>query len=324
MNSNYKFTYVSTFAGCGRSSLGYTLAGGKGLLAVEFNENAMKTYHLNHPTTPIYYGDIHNLTEEKIKKLIPNFQQGKTVDILDGSPPCQGFSQAGKCNPNDIRNTLYKQYIRVLNIIKPKVSIIENVKALTFKRNRHHLKGMLNDLIQSGYTPRLKVMNAKYYNCATSRERLIVISSRNDLKIIPTFPEHSPKLVSIKDALKDVTPSRIKLPTDNKLKYLKQCKPGENLGKYHPKGNYFGTYLLNTDGQAPTILKGSGSGFFVPYRDTYRELTANELQVLQSFPKSYKFTGGENNAHNRIGNSVPPMMMKAIANHVYNTILNKK
>lgn len=170
MNSKYKFTYVTTFAGCGGSSTGYELAGGKGLLAVEFNENAVKNYHINHPETPIYYGDISNLTKEKIKRLIPEFKSGKTVDVLDGSPPCQGFSQNGKCNPNDVRNTLYQEYVRILNIIKPKVSIIENVKALTFERNKPILKDMLQQIMDSGYNPRLKIMNAKYYNCATERE----------------------------------------------------------------------------------------------------------------------------------------------------------
>lgn len=322
MNSNYKFTYVTTFAGCGGSSTGYELAGGKGLLAVEFNENAVKNYHINHPETPIYYGDIHNLTEQKIKELIPNFKAG-TIDILDGSPPCQGFSQAGKCNPNDIRNTLYKQYIRILNIIKPKVSVIENVKALTYSRNKIILRDMFQDIIRSGYIPRLKVMNAKYYNCATERERAIIISTRNDLNIIPSFPAHEKELVSIRSVIKNVKPEQIKIPTERLLKYLRICPKGKSISKVHPKGHYFGSYLLDLDKQAPTILKISGNGLFIPYKHTYRYLAPNELARIQSFPENYKFIGSWADKVNRIGNSVPPMMMKHIAEHIYNNVLKE-
>ncbi len=88
------FTVVSTFSGCGGSSLGYQLAGGKVLLAVEWDDNAVATYRLNFKDTPIYHGDIGKLTVEACCSRA-GIEPGE-LDILDGSPPCQGFSTAGK------------------------------------------------------------------------------------------------------------------------------------------------------------------------------------------------------------------------------------
>lgn len=139
MNSQNKFTVISTFSRCGGSSLGYNLAGGKILLAVELDENAVKTYQLNFPSTKIYYGDIHNLTVEKVLELT-GLQPGE-LDILDGSPPCQGFSTAGKRDFCDPRNQLYNEYIRLLKGLQPKVFVMENVSGM--------FKGKMNSSLQT-------------------------------------------------------------------------------------------------------------------------------------------------------------------------------
>lgn len=90
MSSRHEFTYISTFAGCGGSSLGYKWAGGTGLAAVEFDANAAETYRLNFPATPVIERDIATVTAEELLELT-GLEVGQ-LDILDGSPPCQGFS----------------------------------------------------------------------------------------------------------------------------------------------------------------------------------------------------------------------------------------
>jgi DNA (cytosine-5)-methyltransferase 1 len=89
-----KPTVISTFAGCGGSSLGYKMAGFKELLAVEWDNNAVETFKLNFPSIPVYHGDIAKLTGKKCMELA-GIRKGE-LDVLDGSPPCQGFSTAGK------------------------------------------------------------------------------------------------------------------------------------------------------------------------------------------------------------------------------------
>ena len=87
------FRVISTFSGCGGSSLGYTRAGGKVLLAIDLDDNALATYRANFPDTPIYHGDIADLSVKECCRLA-DIRPGE-LDILDGSPPCQGFSLLG-------------------------------------------------------------------------------------------------------------------------------------------------------------------------------------------------------------------------------------
>ena len=114
-------TVISTFAGCGGSSLGYSMAGYKELLAVEWDNNAVETFRLNFPDIPIYHGDISKLSVDECIS-VTGIKPGE-LDILDGSPPCQGFSTAGKRNIDDSRNQLYREYIRLLKGLRPKIFV---------------------------------------------------------------------------------------------------------------------------------------------------------------------------------------------------------
>ena len=95
-------TLVSLFAGCGGSSLGYKQAGFDIRLAVEWDSKATDIYHRNFPETSIFSGDIADLTAEEALK-ITGLEPGE-LDVLDGSPPCQGFSTAGRRKYEDSRN----------------------------------------------------------------------------------------------------------------------------------------------------------------------------------------------------------------------------
>ena len=110
---------ISLFAGGGGSSLGYSMAGYHELLAVEWDNNAVQIFKLNFPEIPIYHNDICHLSATECLKLA-GILVGK-LDVLDGSPPCQGFSTAGKREFTDNRNQLYHQYVRLLRGLKPKV-----------------------------------------------------------------------------------------------------------------------------------------------------------------------------------------------------------
>jgi len=121
-------TVISTFAGCGGSSLGYSMAGFRELLAVEWDDNAVATFRLNFPDVPVYHGDIAKLTIEECLQLA-GVGPGE-LDVLDGSPPCQGFSTAGKRQLEDSRNWLFREYVRLLRGLKPRVFVMENVSGM--------------------------------------------------------------------------------------------------------------------------------------------------------------------------------------------------
>ena len=181
MNSRSEFTVVSTFSGCGGSSLGYKLAGGKVLLAVEWDNNAVETYRLNFPKTPIYHGDVCKLTVEECLKLA-GVRSGE-LDILDGSPPCQGFSTAGLRKFDDSRNQLFQEYVRLLRGLRPKCFVMENVSGMVKGKMKLIFVECLRELKTSGYKVKARLLNAMYFNVPQSRERVIFVGVRENLGI---------------------------------------------------------------------------------------------------------------------------------------------
>ena len=145
-----KFNVISTFAGGGGSSTGYRLAGGNVLCINEFVPTAQETYKENYPDTPIIPDDIKKLSGQEFLD-ITGLKVGE-LDILDGSPPCSAFSMAGNVSHgkgnthadafgktkgySDIKEVtnvedLFFEFLRVADVIKPKIIIAENVAGLT-------------------------------------------------------------------------------------------------------------------------------------------------------------------------------------------------
>lgn len=322
------FTVVSTFSGCGGSSLGYTLAGGKILLAVEWDDNAVETYKLNFPTTPVYHGDIAKLSIDEILK-ITKLKIGE-LDIFDGSPPCQGFSTAGKRKVTDSRNLLFKEYCRILKGLQPKVFIMENVSGMIKGSMKLLFTEILKELKSCGYEVKSSLLNAKNYEVPQSRSRLIFIGVRKDLNILPSFPVGSKKIITVKDAIFNIKNYEDRPMKEWLKKAVKEMLPLSNsvhTGKVFKKykgttGSSIGTILLDWNKPSPTICKSeiSCSGLIHPSRQRY--LNLDELKKLSSFPDNYLFIDRKSGVE-RIGNSVPPNLMKAIAFHVNQNILQK-
>lgn len=172
-------TVISTFAGGGGSSLGYSMAGYQELLAVEWDNNAVATFKLNFPDVPVYHGDIAELSVEECMKLAGLSEPGE-LDLLDGSPPCQGVSTAGKRNLNDPRNQLFCEFVRLLRGLQPKVFVMENVSGLVKGKMKLIFAEIMRELKGSGYQVKCKKLNAMYFYVPQSRERLIFIGIRND------------------------------------------------------------------------------------------------------------------------------------------------
>ena len=172
-------TVISLFAGCGGSSLGYSMAGYRELLAVEWDDHAVATFKLNFPEVPVYHGNIAKLSVEECLRLA-GIGPGE-LDVLDGSPPCQGFSTAGKRRMDDGRNTLFREYVRLLRGLKPKVLIMENVSGMVKGKMKLIFAEILKELKESGYHVSARLMNAMYYGVPQSRQRMIFVGVREDI-----------------------------------------------------------------------------------------------------------------------------------------------
>jgi DNA (cytosine-5)-methyltransferase 1 len=318
-----KPTVISTFAGCGGSSLGYQMAGFKELLAVEWDNNAVETFKLNFPDVPVYHGDIGKLSSEKCMELA-GIEPGE-LDVFDGSPPCQGFSTAGKRKFDDPRNSLFKEYARLLNDLQPKVFVMENVTGMVKGVMKQAYLQIMKTLRECGYKAKGQVLNAMYYNVPQSRERVIVVGVRNDLGIEPSHPKPESRPVTVRAAFDGVPVEDVPQITGKVIaSFLPKVPQGGSMATL---AGYGQDNLIRPRWDMPSksIRKDAaltGYGCFI-HPDEDRFLSIGEYKRLQSFPDIFKMAGTYIEKKNRIGNSVPPNLMKAIATHVKTEILAK-
>lgn len=327
---NRQFTVVSTFAGCGGSSLGYELAGGRVLLACEWDEHAVQTYRANHPTTDVFHGDIAKLSVEEVLKRT-GLKPGE-LDIFDGSPPCQGFSTAGHRDLADPRNQLFREYCRLLKGLKPKAFVMENVAGMVKGKMKATFVEILRTLKSCGYRVKVRLLNTRYFNVPQSRPRLIFIGVREDLDIEPSHPLPTSTPISARLAIIDVPndPKEVQMLLDAAKKYAayKQwdfVPPGKDLTDVTGGTSGFSCRKFHPDKPTPTITKTDGyltmQGAL--HWSERRRFTRHEFARFASFPDTYIWPGEWGECVQRIGNTVPPNFMKAIASHIRDTILSK-
>jgi DNA (cytosine-5)-methyltransferase 1 len=324
-----KPTVISTFAGCGGSSLGYKLAGFHELLAVEWEQNAVDTFRLNFPDVPVFHGDIAKLSVDECLRLAGGIKSGE-LDVFDGSPPCQGFSTAGKRKFDDPRNSLFKEFARLLEGLQPKVFVMENVTGMVKGPMKQAYLQIVKTLRECGYQVKGEVMNAMYYNVPQSRERVIIIGVRNDLGVLPSHPKPQTKPMSVREALVGCDDDS-GAPFPDWLKRAAKEMDAGNFNHQHvmkaflrhkgTPGSSASFKLLAWDRHCCTIAKSWIAAAGIGHPDRERYLSAGELKRLASFPDQYKFAGNFEKITERIGNSVPPNLMRAIAEHIKREIL---
>jgi DNA-cytosine methyltransferase len=219
-------TLVSLFAGCGGSSLGYKQAGFDIRLAVEWDSKATDIYHRNFPETSIFSGDIADLTAEEALE-ITGLEPGE-LDVLDGSPPCQGFSTAGRRKYEDSRNRLFEEYVRMIDVFRPKMLVMENVSGLRKGKMKLMFAEMTIALKEAGYKVSCRELNAWWYGVPQDRRRLIWIGVRDDLDIQPGHPAPTAKRpVSVRDALEDLSHGVIQMRNPD---FENKWKDGDGVG----------------------------------------------------------------------------------------------
>ena len=308
-------TVISTFAGCGGSSLGYKMAGYRELLAIEWDANAVATFQLNFPEVPVWQRDICGVTADEILDFL-NIKAGD-LDVLDGSPPCQGFSTAGKRQVNDPRNDLFRQYVRLVEGLQPRVFVMENVSGMVKGSMKGRFKEIMLQLKGTGYQVKCRLMNAMYYGVPQSRQRLIFIGTRPDMPE-PSHPAPQTKPMTAGEAFADLA-----IPPAE----LEECQVRQTWQMYrvlqgHERHRHFGLVRLSLNRPSPTIVKDAGNtttGMIHPV--ALRKLAVAELKRLASYPDDFALAGKYKEKWARIGNSVPPRFMQAIAAHIKDMIL---
>jgi len=294
-------TVIDLFSGCGGFSHGFEKEGFEVIGFVEHWKPAITTFLKNHPNARHLGYDITKVQDKDLE-----IYKGK-VEIIVGGPPCQGFSYCGKRDPKDKRNQLYKEFLRFVRIIEPKIAIIENVPGLLNMEdydNKKIIDKIIHAFISLGYSVVYKILTASNYGVAQNRKRLIIIATQQDL-----FPEKQEKKNNLIDAIQNI-PQNCNAHEDFKPKEetivrINRLKQGERIAKN------FNCCKQRLFAEKPSKTIVTKPIYIHPYKN--KLLTPRELARLQSFPDDFHFCGSKNDIVKQIGNAVPVLMASAIA-----------
>ena len=203
---------IDLFCGCGGFSQGFTKAGFNIALGIDMWEDAVVTYLHNHPQAKAINEDITKVTPERLLKEAG--LQSNEVDVIIGGPPCQGFSISGKRLIDDPRNKLYKSFVEMVQIIQPKMFVMENVPGLLSMAKGAVKNQIIEDFSSAGYKVVTKILTASDYGVPQARRRVFFVGI-NPKKIKNTeefsFPspthgdsENLIPYVTCRDALSDL------------------------------------------------------------------------------------------------------------------------
>lgn len=328
-----KYTYMDLFAGAGGMSLGFDNAGFKNLLAVEFNKGFAETYKKNFPRHNLIVDDIKNVTEQQIYDIIKN----EKVDVIIGGPPCQGFSIAGNIGRNfidDDRNRLFKEFVRFVKIIKPRVFVLENVAAMERHDKGKTIKEIVSSFKEIGYDIKYKVLNAVNFGVPQERRRIFIVGTLGENNF--EYPQEINKIVTVKDAIDDLPKlengETSEIPNHTAMKHSAQMlekmsyvSDGGNRNdipeNLRPKSGDSRKYIRYDSKKPSFCVTGDMRKIF--HYSQNRALTCRELARLQTFPDSFVFLGNTGKVQQQIGNAVPVLLASKIALQVKEVLDNE-
>lgn len=337
------------FAGVGGLSEGFRMAGFSVGFAIEFDKEIACAYKNNHLETDVIAEDISNVDPCKLKMKHPQ------IDIIVGGPPCQGFSQKGKrLSLDDPRNFLFMQFVKFVKEFRPKYFVLENVPNIITTSNGYFKNQIIKSFNSLGYDVTCGVLYAKDFGVPQDRRRAVFIGQFGTLEI--SLPEKTGEATTVADAIYDLpfiesgegteiseydkpaTTTYQKLMRGDcstlynhvatkhaasaieKLKMIPKGKGKEVLPpELLTKSIYSGTWCrLIEDGIAATIttrFDTPSSGRFT-HPILNRCLTIREAARIQSFPDNFRFYGNRTCQMKQVGNAVPPLLAKAIAEEI--------
>lgn len=347
------FNILDLFSGAGGLSYGmHKNPNFDTKVALDFNKKAGETFKKNMPGTNVIVGDI---LDPAVKEAVINASKESQVNMIIGGPPCQGFSLKGKkLGLKDPRNFLFVEYLKFVQELRPDVFVIENVKALLSTSAGWFKDQIISMIKDMGYWVNVGVLNAEDFGVPQSRQRAIFICSKGKPVSLPE-PTVT-KFTTVREAIEDLAyldsgegafeQEYITQPRSNyqkimrngskklynhqasnhkqvaidKLKLIppekgKEYLPKEMLGKQ----KYNSTWgRLVWDDVSPTIdtrfdaaSNGKNNHPFLN-----RAITPREAARIQSFDDKFIFWGSKVYVREQIGNAVPPLMAKAIADQI--------
>lgn len=339
-------TGISLFTGAGGMDVGFENAGVKIIFANEIVKEAADTYNANHPDGVMVNADIYTI--------IDSLDKFKGADLVFGGPPCQGFSVAGKMDPNDERSKLIFTFLDVVEKVQPRAFVMENVKALGYLEKWSAVRAKyLNRAQELGYYTIPFILNATEYGVSQKRERVFFIGFKDwfiQPKMEDLLEQQKSPALSIRDLLKslgragsdqnpDTCTAKITFATTpimRKSPYAGMYFNGQgrpiNVDEYANtlpasmggnKTPFVDEDYLYGDAKEDWVVayhKGLMDGTITPeFKEApkrLRRITVKEAARIQTFPDDYVFCGGKGAVYTQIGNAVPCKLAEAVAKAV--------
>jgi len=317
------FTVASTFSGAGGSCLGYRMAGFRVLWANEFTEQSARVYRLNHGSTHLDVRDVRDVKPEDVLEAT-GLGRGD-LDVLDGSPPCDSFSLAGKRAAGWGKKKGYAkgieqrtddlglEFVRLLAGLQPKTFVAENVQGLAAGKARGYFLELLGAMKTAGYRVKARVLDAQWLGVPQRRRRLIFVGVREDLGVEPTHPTP----LTYGRAVGDACPW-IKRGIVEARKFAAASFSGSDpMPTILASGRH--DYLVTSEGpppEGPPDLVAAIARRREEAGTGHRLLTVPECRRLCSFPDDFAMAGPDGDQWRALGMSVPPLMMRAVAREI--------
>lgn len=333
-------TFIDLFSGCGGMSLGFHQAGFRPLLAIDHWSDALETYKLNNPKTPILQADLMTLKATDIAHDIG------TPTMIVGGPPCQGFSISGKRDPDDPRNILYQSFVDFVDVLRPKYFVMENVPNMASMGEGRILAAAVEEFEALGYKVRSQILLASDYGVPQNRRRLFVVgvATGGDFQFpTPTSASVSSKITTAQ-AISDLSEYELEdgapyvsQPLSDYQRAMRSNSTGvwnhqvtkhsaktvETIALVPDGGNYknLPEHLQQTrrvniawtrySSAKPSHTIDTGHRHHFHYKFN-RIPTVRESARLQSFPDSFVFSNSRTSQYKQVGNAVPPLLALAI------------
>ena len=341
--------FVSLYSGAGGLDLGFIAAGFTPVFANDINADAMKTYAAAMSSISRKTGQSvdHRIVTGDIRKVEELPERG-SAELVIGGPPCQGFSVAGKMDPNDPRSRHVFDFLGMVERVQPCAFVMENVKALAKnKRWAGTIADICKKAEEIGYKTNLEVLNSADYGVPQTRERMFLIGFK-DHSVEYEYPRPTvEEWVGVADALRGLP--RLGEPGNDQICKARVTTAKSPVLRLSP----FAGMLFNGQGRpmdmtkpAPTLpasmggnrtpivdqetletgarqwveeyhekLRNGGSIVdSVPTR--LRRISVQEAAAIQTFPRDIPWHGSQCSRYRQIGNAVPPKMAFAVAQSV--------
>ena len=300
---------ISLFSGAGGMDVGFENAGIKVVFANELVADAAETYRANHPDCIMVNDDINNV--------IDSLGKYEGIDLVFGGPPCQGFSVAGKMDPDDDRSKLIFTFLDVVERVKPRAFVMENVKALgELSKWKDVRERYLKKAFDLGYSCHYFVLNATDYGVPQKRERIVIVGFKDNVDF--SFPNPVPE--SERTTLKDILEKEV-----DKKYYVRDAILESRIKRLRDK-NYPKPYISHenmsgsiTPHSYSSALRAGASANYLLINDVRRP-TERELLRIQGFPESFKIVVSYGKIKKQTGNSVAVPVIKAVAREMLSAL----